>query len=184
VRRIGGGLRYTRSVPRHRITIARPQYKFSCAHMTVFADGTKERLHGHNYTVAVALDVASVELASMIPFAGIKACLEELCQSWKEHVLLPERSPFLKILRDEGSAGGEGDAGGELELTLCGKRYVMPREDALLLPIDNVSVEALAAHIAAIFSERIAAMSPNVLALEVTIEEVPGQGASCALPLR
>ena len=162
---------------RHRITIARPQYKFSCAHMTVFADGKKERLHGHNYTVAVALDVASVELAAMIPFAGIKASLEALCQGWKEHLLLPERCPFLKILRDEG-------AGGELELTLCGKRYVVPREDALLLPVDNVSVEALAAHIAALLGEQIGKLSPNVLALEVTIEEVPGQGASCSLPLR
>jgi 6-pyruvoyltetrahydropterin/6-carboxytetrahydropterin synthase len=168
-------------VTRHRITIARPQYKFSCAHMTVFPDGTKERLHGHNYTVSVALDVASVELAAMIPFAGIKASLEALCQDWKEHVLLAERSPFMKILRDEGGNEGEG---GELELTLCGKRYVMPREDALLLPIDNVSVEALAAHIVAILSERIAGLSANVQAIEVTIEEVPGQGASCALELR
>ena len=164
---------------RHRLTIARDQYKFSCAHMTVFPDGKKERLHGHNYTVAVALDVASVELAAMIPFAGIKASLEALCQDWKEHVLLAERCPFMKIVRDEGEAEG-----GELELTLCGKRYVMPREDALLLPIDNVSVEALAAHIAGILGERIAALSPNVLGIEVTIAEVPGQGASCALALR
>jgi 6-pyruvoyltetrahydropterin/6-carboxytetrahydropterin synthase len=161
-------------VTRHRISIARERYKFSCAHMTVFPDGTKERLHGHNYTVAVAIDVASVELLAMIPFSGIKACLAELCAAWKEHVLLPARSPHLVILRDDA----------ELELTLCGKRYVMPREDALFLPIDNVSAEALAAHVAVLLGERIAALSPNVRALEVTIEEVPGQGASCELELR
>ena len=159
---------------RHRISIARERYKFSCAHMTVFPDGTKERLHGHNYTVAVAIDVASVELLAMVPFSGIKACLAELCAAWKEHVLLPARSPHLVILRDDA----------ELELTLCGKRYVMPREDALFLPIDNVSAEALAAHVAVLLGERIAALSPNVRALEVTIEEVPGQGASCELELR
>lgn len=159
---------------RHRITIARAQYKFSCAHMTVFPDGTKERLHGHNYTVALALDVAGVELAAMVPFAPIKAFLSELCAAWKEHVLLPARNPHLVILRDDA----------ELELTLCGKRYVMPREDALLLPVDNVSVEALAAHVAAQLRERVAALSPHIQALEVTIEEVPGQGASCAIDLR
>jgi len=161
-------------VNRHRITIARDQYKVSCAHMTVFPDGTKERLHGHNYTIAVALEIASVELAAMIPFAGIKACLAELCAAWKEHVLIAARNPHLVILRDDA----------ELELTLCGQRYVMPRQDALLLPIDNVSVEALAAHVAALLRERIAALSPNVQALEVTVEEVPGQGASCAIELR
>jgi 6-pyruvoyltetrahydropterin/6-carboxytetrahydropterin synthase len=158
----------------HRITIARERYKFSCAHMTVFPDGTKERLHGHNYTLALALDVASVELAAMVPFAAIKACLADLCAAWKEHVLIAARNPHLVILRDDS----------ELELTLCGQRYAMPREDALLLPIDNVSVEALAAHVAALLRERIAALSPNVRALEVTVEEVPGQGASCAIDLR
>jgi 6-pyruvoyltetrahydropterin/6-carboxytetrahydropterin synthase len=161
-------------VIRHRITIARDQYKFSCAHMTVFPDGTKERLHGHNYTVALAIDVERVELAAMIPFASIKACLSELCAAWKEHVLLAAHNPHLAIVRDDT----------ELELTLCGRRYAMPREDALLLPIDNVSAEALAAHVAGLLRDRIAALSPHVLALEVTIEEVPGQGASCSIGLR
>ena len=159
---------------RHRIKIARDQYKFSCAHMTVFPDGTKERLHGHNYTLAIALDVASVELAAMVPFARIKASLAELCAAWKERVLIAARNPYLAILRDDA----------ELELTLCGQRYAMPREDALLLPIDNVSVEALAAHVAALLGEQIAALSPHMQALEVTVEELPGQGASCAIELR
>ena len=61
----------------------------------------------------------------------------------------------------------------------------MPRGDALLLPIDNISVEALAAHVAAILREKIAALGiSQAIALEVTIEESPGQGASCALTLR
>lgn len=159
--------------PRHRITIAREQYKFSCAHMTVFPDGTKERLHGHNYTVAVALDVARIDLPSMIPFAQVKACLAELCALWKERVLIAAQNPHLRIVRDDS----------ELELTLCGERYVMPRGDALLLPIDNVSVEALAAHVAALLRPQLGPLSPHLLALEVTIEESPGQGSTCTLDL-
>ena len=159
---------------KHRIAIAREQYKFSCAHMTVFPDGTKERLHGHNYTVALALEVDRVELAAMIPFAPIKAALAELCAAWKEHVLIAAHNPRLVIVREDS----------ELELTLCGQRYVFPRGDVLMLPIDNVSVEALAAHVAAQLRERIGALSPHLRELEVTIEEVPGQGASCSVPLR
>jgi 6-pyruvoyltetrahydropterin/6-carboxytetrahydropterin synthase len=166
---------------RHRLTIARAQYKFACAHMTVFPDGTKERLHGHNYTVALALDVARVDLPAMLPFAGIKTVLAELCAAWKEHVLIAAKNPHLVIVRDDGEGGG---AGAELELTLCGQRYVMPRQDALLLPIDNISVEALAAHVAELLRERVAALSSHVLALEVTVEEMPGQGASCAIELQ
>ena len=154
----------------HRILIAREQYKFSCAHMTVFPDGTKERLHGHNYAVHVALEVDRIELAAMIPFASIKAALADLCAAWKEHVLVAAKCPFLELVRDDD----------ELEFKLCGERYVMPRGDALMLPIDNISVEALAAHVAALLRERIAVLeAPHVMALEVTIEESPGQGASC-----
>ena len=156
---------------KHRIAIAREQYKFSCAHMTVFADGSKERLHGHNYTVAVELEVERVDLASMVPFAAIKTALAELCAAWKEHVLIAAKNPFLEVVRDED----------ELEIKLCGERYVMPRQDALLLPIDNISVEALAAHVAELLRARIA--HPGVLSLAITVEESPGQGARCELTL-
>ena len=159
----------------HRIRIARAEHKFSCAHMTVFADGTKERLHGHNYTVAVALEVDRIDLASMIPFTPIKAAIRELCAAWKEHLLLAARNPWLTVVRDAD----------ELEFTLCGQRYVVPRGDALLLPIDNISVEALAAHVADLIRGKLAAASlPAAATLEVTIEESPGQGASCSVALR
>src|ERR1041384_5803699 len=102
--------------------------------MTVFADGSKERLHGHNYTVEVALEVDRIDLASMIPFTPIKAAIRELCAAWKERVLLAARNPWMNVVRDAD----------ELEFTLCGQRYVLPRGDALLLPIDNTSREALA----------------------------------------
>jgi 6-pyruvoyltetrahydropterin/6-carboxytetrahydropterin synthase len=162
-------------VPRHRIVLAREQYKFSCAHMTVFADGTKERLHGHNYTIAVVIEVERVELSAMIPFAPIKTALGELCAAWKEHLLLASDNPFFEVVRDDD----------ELEFKLCGERYVLPRQDALLLPLDNVSVEALAAHIAALLRDRIALLdASHVVSIEVTVAESPGQGASCELSLR
>jgi 6-pyruvoyltetrahydropterin/6-carboxytetrahydropterin synthase len=154
---------------RHRIAIAREQYKFSCAHMTVFADGSKERLHGHNYTIAIELEVEKIELAAMVPFSAVKTALAELCAAWKERVLIAAKNPFLELVRDDD----------ELELKLCGERYVMPRQDALLLPIDNTSVEALASHVAELLRERIA--RPGMRSLAVTIEESPGQGARCEL---
>jgi len=162
---------------RHRLSIARAEYKLSCAHMTVFPDGTKERLHGHNYQLAVALEVSDVSLGAMIPFAPIKAALAELCAAWKERLLLAEKNPHFEIVRDEAR---------EIEFRLCGARYVLPRGDVLLLPIDNIAVEPLAAHVADLLAERLSAiLAPaHVLGLEATIEESPGQGASCYLSLR
>ena len=112
----------------------------------------------------------------MLPFTPIKAALAELCAMYKERVLLAEHNPHFEIVSDEGV---------DFELRLCGQRYVLPREDVLLLPIDNISVEALAAHIAQILKTKIAALAaPHVRSLEVTVEESPGQGASCELTLR
>jgi 6-pyruvoyltetrahydropterin/6-carboxytetrahydropterin synthase len=161
---------------RHRIVIARDQYKFSCAHMTVFPDGTKERLHGHNYTIAVAVDLDRADLDGMIPFAPLKAALAELCAAWKERVLIATKNRHLEIRHDEG----------EFEFLLCGERYVLPRGDVLLLPVDNISVEALAAHVAELLAERLAAVlaAPHIRALEVTVAESPGQGAITTLTLR
>ena len=141
--------------------------------MTVFPDGSKERLHGHNYTIALGIEVERIEIGAMIPFAPIKAVLGELCAAWKEHVLLAARNPWFAVVRDDH----------ELEFTLCGERYVMPRGDALLLPIDNVSVEALAAHVAALVRDELVRHAVPALAIEVAIEESPGQGASCTLAL-
>jgi 6-pyruvoyltetrahydropterin/6-carboxytetrahydropterin synthase len=161
---------------KHRLVLAREQYKFSCAHMTVFPDGTKERLHGHNYTVAVALEVDRIDLPAMVPFAPVKAALAELCAAWKERVLIAAENPHLEIVRDDDEL--------ELEFRLCRERYVLPRGDVLLLPVDNISVEALAAHVAQLLASRLAALAAHVRALEVTVEESPGQGASCELALQ
>ena len=90
-------------------------------------------------------------------------------------MLLAEQNPHFVIVRDDK----------ELEFTLCGERYVLPRGDALLLPIDNISVEALAQHVAGVLKTKLAVLAaPHVRALEVTVEESPGQGASCTLALR
>ncbi len=161
---------------KHRIFIAREQYKVSCAHMTVFPDGTKERLHGHNYTLGLALDLDRVDLGSMIAFAPLKHALAELCTSWKERVLLAAHNPHFTVARADDR---------ELDFSLCGDHYVLPRGDVLLLPIDNISVEALAAHVADLLRPTITGLSNgHILAYETTVAESPGQGASCTLALR
>ncbi len=140
--------------------------------MTVFPDGTKERLHGHNYTVAVSIELDSVALPAMLPFAPVRAAITELCQAWRERVLVAAHNPHLVVVRDDER---------ELEMRLCGERYVFPRGDVLLLPVDNVSCEALAAHVAELLRPKLAV--PHVRGLEVTVEEHPGQGASCEIQL-
>ncbi len=160
---------------RHRVSVRREQYKFSCAHMTVFPDGTKERLHGHNYQLGIDLELTSVAFEHMLPFAAIKDCLAGICHDLRERVLVAADNPLSKIsTRDD-----------ELELVACGKRYVFPREDVVVLAIANVSVEALADHLAdRVLADLGPSLPPGVVtAVEVWVSESPGQGATCRLEL-
>ncbi len=158
----------------HRIFVAKDAFKFSCAHMTVFPDGSKERLHGHNYFIELSVELDDVSFSKLVDFGPLKRTVAELCAEWKERVILAERNPHFTVVRD---------ADGEIEFTLCGERYLLPRGDVLLLPIENAVVEQLAEHIADRLADRIGALGGHphrgpVSGFEVTVTESPGQGAS------
>jgi 6-pyruvoyltetrahydropterin/6-carboxytetrahydropterin synthase len=111
----------------------------------------------------------------MVAFAPIKAALAKLCADFKEHVLLAKDNPHMRIASDDGTS---------LEFTLCGERYVLPCKDVLLLDVDNISVESLSVYVAEHLRAQLrTALEPHATALEVTIEESPGQGATTTLAL-
>lgn len=156
---------------RQRLFVGKDRHKFSSAHMTVFPDGTKERLHGHNYQVRATLELRDVSLANLVPVADVKAALDAQCAAWDERLLLAERCPFLAVVRRDAA---------ELEVTLCGRRYVLPADEVVFLPVDNVTVEQLAGELARALLERLRpALRRDVVAgLEVEVTETPGQGAA------
>lgn len=155
-------------MPGFRLHVVTDPDRLYCAHMTVYPSGRKERLHGHNFRVFLAIDLAEGTFASMIDLDIARDALDALCREWKERLLLPARNPFFELVRDDS---------GEIEFRLCGARYVCPRDDVVLLPLENASVEGLAEHIALRLRESLAGLPP-VTGLEVRLEELPGIGAS------
>src|SRR5450432_2866662 len=154
----------------HRLFVGKDVHKFSAAHMTVFPDGTKERLHGHNFQVTLAVDLLGND-PDLLDFALLKNALQEQCDAWRERLLLPAENKHLVLLRQTGD---------ELEFRLCGKRYVVPAEEALLLPVRNVVVESLARVFAHSLIERLGPSLPSNLVegLRLTVSESQGQGAT------
>jgi 6-pyruvoyltetrahydropterin/6-carboxytetrahydropterin synthase len=160
------------SVPSiHRIFTGKDVHKFSSAHMTVFPDGTKERLHGHNFQVRVAFDLRTTALASLLDFGEVKRALADQCLAWDQRLLLAEKCPCFKLVREDA---------GELEFVLCEKRYVVPRDEVVLLPLENIVVETLAEAFAHSLLQRLEGLvQPDVVAgMEVTVEESRNQGGS------
>lgn len=143
--------------------------------MTVFPDGSKEKLHGHNFNVSVALDLHTVAFETLLDIGIVKKAVEAQCREWNEHLLVGEKCPLLEIVRrDE-----------QVELVLCGKRYALPAEDVIFLPVENVIVETLSMEFARRVVERLgpALRRDVVAAIEVEVREARGQGGSFSMAI-
>lgn len=154
------------------VRFAKDRQKFAAAHFTVFPDGNVERLHGHNYVVAVGLVGDTLDMGLIFPFHLIKPEIQKFCDHWDERVLLPKQCKWLTI----------SEAGDQLDLHLktprVNKHYSFPREDVVLLDIDNISCENLAKLFWRNLAQSILPLDLSLKQLEVTISESAGQSVT------
>lgn len=150
------------------IQVEKDYLKFSAAHFLIFPDGTAERLHGHNYKVYVELHTALDQHGLVVNFKEIKPIIRGLCDELDEHLLIPGRHPVLTAV--ETTAGA-------IEIRYRERRYLIPVEEVIVLPISNSSAENLAAWLGRELRERMRRSWPDlrVQRLSVGIEETPGQ---------
>jgi 6-pyruvoyltetrahydropterin/6-carboxytetrahydropterin synthase len=97
--------------------------------------------------------------------------MRKIANAWDEKVLIANRNPFYRLQRQDEH---------ELEFTLCGKRYVLPADEVVVLDTDNISCETLArAYFDSLHAQLPEAFaSENIRSVSVYIEESPGQGAA------
>jgi 6-pyruvoyltetrahydropterin/6-carboxytetrahydropterin synthase len=152
------------------IRIRKEAHKFAASHMTVFSDGSKEALHGHQYLPTVQIRVKEVDLKNMIPFSKVKEAMKKIAGAWDEKVLLATENPHFKLIKKTKT---------EVEFTLCKKRYVIPAEEIVFLKHDNVTCENLSrAYFDLIEKSLKLTQNKNVVSVTVDIEESPGQGVA------
>lgn len=150
----------------YRFRLAKENFKFSCTHFTIFGPHSAERMHGHNYLVSFEFTCSEIkeDLGLAFDFNEFKPLMKKACDDLDESILIPARSPYLEIQEKES----------EIEVRFNRKRYVLPKEDVRLLPIVNISVEALASYL---HSQLKTQIRPEwkVLKLAVGIQETAGQ---------
>jgi 6-pyruvoyltetrahydropterin/6-carboxytetrahydropterin synthase len=149
------------------LRLAKEDFAFAAAHFTLFPDEAAERLHGHNYRVRVELSGAELDAYGLlVPVAPVKARIRAVCAALDERILIPEKSPLL-ALRHEGDA---------VTVALGARAYRFPRSEVRLLPLPNVTIEALAQHV---FGELAPSLAGSaVRRLRVEVEESSGQSAA------
>ena len=151
------------------IRLDKENMKFSAGHFTIFGPGDRERLHGHNFKVAVTLHACVGANGLCFDYGIYKDRVVALCRELNEYFLLPGRSPLLRI--EEG-----GDA---VTAVFGGERIPFLRGDVLVLPITNVTLEELAGYLLGrLLADPDAIAGHGIDAIEVSVASGPGQDAT------
>ena len=101
---------------------------------TLFSDTERENLHGHNFQVTLDAEAAIADDGLTFDYNILKKALKQMCDELDEQVIMPTRSPHLKIETDEHYT----------YVMFNGERIPFLDRDLTLLPIRNVTVEELA----------------------------------------
>ena len=152
------------------IELEKEYLKFSAAHFTIFSATERERLHGHNFSVAASLTAPVGENGMCFSYRIFKDRLEALCDALDEYMLLPGQSPYLQITED----------GEQYRVRFAGEDLFFRKDDTLVLPIRNATVEEYSRYLLDQLLE-----TPDLVALHGVSEVVirvssgPGQWGSC-----
>ncbi|MCO4754031.1 MAG: 6-carboxytetrahydropterin synthase [Bacteriovoracaceae bacterium] len=151
------------------IKVYKQYFNFAASHFLIFENGEREPLHGHNYRVMLKGEAPKLSGDMVFDFLDIKPIVREVCDSLDHKLLLPKDNPHLKI-HDHGKSYHL--------MTPDESEFLIPKQDVLILPISNTSAERLAIYlceeISRITQER---FKFTFSALEVEVEETPGQSA-------
>ncbi|QEL15841.1 6-pyruvoyl trahydropterin synthase family protein [Limnoglobus roseus] len=152
---------------RYHVRVTKDSFIFSCAHFITFNRDQGERLHGHNYRVAVEVEGPLDENHYVFDFIALRDRTQAISFELDHHVLLATLNPLLSVE----------ETADRVRVTFGQKEWLFPREDCILLPIENTTAELLAKWIAGrlLADVRGRGFSPQVIRVEV--EENIGQSA-------
>lgn len=157
---------------RYTVVLGKEDFKFSCAHFTVFGPEEAEPLHGHNYQVRVEVEGARLDdLGLLVDFDRIKREVRRLCDELDSLMLIPERCALIEIRRSNGV----------VDVDFARRAYRFPEQDVLILPLVNTTVELFARY----FWERLAPGLGDTAgeSLAVDVAETAGQSCVYRAPL-
>jgi 6-pyruvoyltetrahydropterin/6-carboxytetrahydropterin synthase len=156
---------------KYRVSVERNTLRFAAAHLATF-QGQAEPLHGHNYALLVEVDGDLTEDAWVLDFGELKRLAADLCEQLDHRFLLPRDNPALAIT----------ELGDAWQIAAAGRRYVIPKSDVCVLPLDNCTAERLAEWFCHRLAEALAGRG-NIASISVGVEEAPGQAGRCTLSL-
>jgi 6-pyruvoyltetrahydropterin/6-carboxytetrahydropterin synthase len=162
----------------YRVRVTKDHLVFSAAHFITFNGNICERLHGHNWRVAVELSGPLDENHYVFDFIALRDALQQIVARLDHRVLLPTKHLAIKVTQSDDEVEATFEDGSKK------RRWVFPSEDCLLLPVENTTAELIARWIA----EELKPVVQNqpgsdVSLIQVEVEENFGQWAIVQTPV-
>ena len=142
------------------VTVEVSGIDFSAAHF-VSEGGKCERLHGHNYQVAVQIWGKIDTLGMVIDFREVKRRVRLVCKKWDHHILLPQRSTLIKV----------NEKGDQVQVDNPNGTYSFPTSDVKILNVVETTAEELARLICQKLIESLKADYSNLTQVCVVLSE-------------
>ena len=148
--------------------IDKESHKFSAAHYTIFNANSRERLHGHNYSVSARIVAPMGENGFSADYNVYKTRIAALCDALDEYLILAGDSPFQSVVEE-----------GENYLVTFGEDQMrFLQSDTRLLPIVNATVEEFSFFL--LEQLQSASQGEDLREIEVCVASGPGQ-KGCAV---
>lgn len=156
----------------YKVRVTKDHLVFCSGHFISYEGDQCERLHGHNYRTAVEVEGMLDANRYVFDFIALKERTRALTDELDHRMMLPLRNAHIRVE----------EVGRGVRVRYKDREWVFPREDCVLLPIENTTAELLARYVADRLLADLRAhhgYTPDVLRVEV--EESPGQSATCEL---
>lgn len=153
---------------RYTVRVTKDYLVFSAGHFITFNGDQCERIHGHNYRVAVEVEDVLDDNHYVFDFLLLRDLTRGLVDALDHRMLLPAHSPLITLHED----------GPNWLVRFGDRRWSFPRDECVVLPVANTTAERLADMLGDGLRDAIQARSmplPRVMRIEV--EECFGQWA-------
>ena len=157
---------------RYKVRVTKDHLVFCSGHFISYEGDKCERLHGHNYRTAVEVEGELDENRYVFDFIALKHRTKAITDELDHRMMLATANPHIRV-----EAGPK-----SVHVRYRDREWVFPRDDCVLLPIENTTAELLARYVAGRLLEDLRRQhqyTPAVLRVEV--EENVGQSATCEL---
>lgn len=154
---------------RFQVRVTKDYLVFCSAHFISYEGDKCERLHGHNYRAAVEIEGDLDVNHYVFDFIALKRLARAQTDALDHRMLLPTQNRVIHLDERPGS----------VRVRYKDREWTFPRDDCVLLPIENTTAELLARYLGERLREELRRdyqCVPHVLRVEV--EECIGQSAS------